>query len=101
MFGRLLDVGEGQGPIVVGDIFDLIEPRNGVTNMLRVGHRLFALARKCKDRVGPAAFGRQLPVLLMRLPGRLHRDLLLGSLASGAAPPTERLPRKRKTSPFV
>src|SRR5580698_1333345 len=101
MFGRLLDVGEGQGSILVGDVFDLIESRDGVANVLRVGHRLFALARKREHSVGQVAFGCQFPILLMRLPGRLHRELLLVSLASVRTRATSICRENAKGAPFV
>src|ERR1700679_869303 len=101
MFGRLLDIGEGQGPIVVGHVRDLVESRDGVANVLRVGHRLLALARKREHRVGQVAFGCKFPMLLMGLPGRLHRELLLVSLASSATRATSACRENAIRAPFV
>src|ERR1700690_1183394 len=101
MFGRLLDVGESQGPIVIGHVRDLVESRDGVTNMLRVGHRLFALARKREHSVGEVAFGRQFPVLLMRLSGFLHRELLLSRWPRARPRATSACRENAKRASFV
>ena len=42
-----LDVRERQITIFIGDVDDLIEPRDGVTHVLCVGQRFFALFGKC------------------------------------------------------
>src|SRR5277367_2705964 len=101
MFGRLLYVGEGQGAVVIGDIFDLIESRDGVANVLGISHRLFTLLREGEHRIGQVAFGCQFPMLLMRLPGRLHRELLLVSLAPARTRATSACRENAKGAPFV
>ena len=47
-----LDVGEGQSAIGIGDVDDLIETRDRITDMLCVGQWFFPLLRKCVDAVG-------------------------------------------------
>jgi len=63
-----LDVGEGQSAISIGDVDDLIESRDRITDMLGVDQWLFALLRKCVDAVGQVAVRRQPPMFLVRLP---------------------------------
>ena len=47
-----LDVRERQSAIGIGDVDDLIEPRDRVTHMLCVGQWFFTLLRKRLDAVG-------------------------------------------------
>ena len=61
MFGRLLDIGEGQGAVLIGNVEDLIEPGDGVANVLGVGQRLLALFWEGEDRIGQVCFGGKLP----------------------------------------
>ena len=52
MLGGFLDVGKRQSAVGVGNIDDLIEPSDGVADMLCVGQWFFALLRKRVDAVG-------------------------------------------------
>ncbi|HEY5067591.1 MAG TPA: hypothetical protein VIJ04_22540 [Xanthobacteraceae bacterium] len=68
-----LDVGEGQSAIGIGNTDDLIEPRDSIANVPRIGKRLFTLRRKGINAVRQVALRRQHAMFLVRLPGRLHR----------------------------
>src|SRR5919199_3331429 len=59
---RLLDVGEGEVAIFVGDTLDLVEAGQGILDVSSVRQRLFALLG---ERVG--AVGQLLPVLAREL----------------------------------
>jgi hypothetical protein len=50
MAGRLLQIGEREIPFGIRYVPDLIKPRNRVSNMGCVGHRLFASAWKRESR---------------------------------------------------
>ena len=63
-----LDVGEGQSAICIGNVNDLIESRDRITDMLCVGQWLFTLLRKCVDAVGQVALRRQPSMFLVRFP---------------------------------
>src|SRR5580692_13089556 len=63
-----LDVGESQSAIGIGDVDDLIETRDRITDMLCVGQRFFTLLRKCVDAVGQVALRRQPSMFLVRFP---------------------------------
>src|SRR5579871_4253841 len=71
----LLDVGEGQLAIVVRDASRLVEARDGVAHVARVGQRLLTVLGERKDAVRQVAALGERSVLLMRLPGGLHRRL--------------------------
>ena len=47
-----LDVRERQRTVSIGDVDNLIEPRDRVTHMFRVGQGFFTLLRKRVDGVG-------------------------------------------------
>ena len=66
VFRRLFDIGEGQGPVGVGDAGDLIEPRHRVANVLGVGQRLLALLRKGVDGIRQVALRGELAMFLVR-----------------------------------
>src|SRR5262249_46948905 len=72
IFGRLLDIGEGELAILVRDAASLIETRNRVSDMARVGQRLFALLRKGKHAVGKIASLSEILMLLVRFPGSFY-----------------------------
>ena len=72
MFGRLLDIGEGELAVLVRDADSLIETRNGVPNVARVGQRLFALLWKGENAVGKIAPLSEFPMLLVWFPGCTH-----------------------------
>jgi hypothetical protein len=63
-----LDVGECQSAICIGNVDDLVETRDRITDMLCVGQWLFTLLRKCVDAVGQVALRRQPPMFLVRPP---------------------------------
>ncbi len=67
-----LDVGKRQSAISIGDIDNLIEPRDRVTHMLCVGQWFFTLLRKRVDAIGSVALLRQPSVFLVRFPGRFR-----------------------------
>jgi hypothetical protein len=73
MLGCLLDVGERQFAILVRNTGRLIETRNGVSDVARVGHRLFTLFGEGEDAVRQVATFGQLSVLFVGFPGRFHR----------------------------
>ena len=52
MLRSFLDVRERQSAIGIGDVDDLVEPRDRVTHMLRVGQWFLALLRIRVDAVG-------------------------------------------------
>jgi hypothetical protein len=77
VFGGSFDVGEGLFALVVGNVFDLIEASNGVTDVGGVGERLFALVW---ERVGcggkfVALLCVEGFVVFMVLPGCFHGGL--------------------------
>ena len=63
-----LDVGERQGSIGIGNVDDLIETSDRITDMLCVGQWFFTLARKCVDAVGQVALRHQPAMFLVRFP---------------------------------
>src|SRR5271170_132230 len=63
-----LDVGERQCEISIGDVDDLVETRDRITDMLCVGQWFFTLLRKCVDAVGQVALRRQTSMFLVRFP---------------------------------
>ena len=65
-----LDVRERQGTVGIGDVDHLIEPREGVSDMLCVGQWFFTLLRKCIDTVRKVTLRREPSVFLVRFPGR-------------------------------
>src|SRR6476646_676010 len=78
----LLDVGEGELAVGVGNALDLVEAGEGVLDMARLGQRLFALPRKVKHafrQLGPtvnfSVFGARHPSGLCG-----HRHFLHGWL---------------------
>jgi hypothetical protein len=75
-----LDVRERQSTVGIGDVDDLIEPRERVTHMLRVGQWLFTLLPKRVDAVGQVALRRQPSVFLVRFPGRFRHVFAILSL---------------------
>src|SRR5579872_2868499 len=64
----LLDVGESQSAICIGNVNDLIESRDRITDMFRVSQWFFTLLRKCVDAVGQVALRRQPSMFLVRFP---------------------------------
>ena len=69
---RALDVREGELAVGILDADDLIEARDRVADMTRVGQRLFALFRKREDAIGQIALPRQPSVPFVRFPSRSH-----------------------------
>ena len=67
-----LDVRERQITIFIGDVDDLIEPRDGVTQMLCVGQRLFALFGKYINASSQLTLRREPSVFLVRFPSRFR-----------------------------
>src|SRR5262249_37328496 len=86
IFGRLLNIGEGELAILVRDADSLIETRNRVPDMARVGQRLFALLRKGKHAVGKIASLSEIPMLLVRFPGCMHRSVSICPFMPAAFP---------------
>src|ERR1035437_5274672 len=77
VLGGFLDVGERDVAFFVRDRADLIEARDRVPDVRRVGQRLFALLRERVDAVGQVAALGELAVFLVGLPGRsCHTDVL-------------------------
>src|ERR1700722_7455857 len=72
MLGGLLDVGEGDLPVVVRNVDGLVETRNRVPDMSGGGKRLLPLLGKCKDAVRQIAPLGERAVLLVRLPSGFH-----------------------------
>src|SRR5262249_58331107 len=56
IFGRLLDIGEGELAILVRDADSLIETRNRVPDMARLGQMLFSLLPTGQHPVGKIRF---------------------------------------------
>ena len=86
IFGRLLNIGEGELAILVRDADSLIETRNRVPDMARVGQRLFALLRKGKHAVGKIASLSEIPMLLVRFLGCMHRCVSICPFMRAAFP---------------
>ena len=88
MAGSFLDVRERQSTVGIGDIGDLIEPRNRIPHMLRVGQWLFPMAWKGVDAVGQVTLRDQLAVFLVGSPGSFgHVIVTFFWRAIGAARP--------------
>src|SRR6516165_7547524 len=86
----LLDIREGELPIGVGYVDDLIESRHSVADVLGISQGFLPLVRIGKDTVRQVAARRELPVLFVRFPGGQdvgHVTLLLAAPvpARGAA----------------
>src|SRR5580658_5217529 len=77
-----LDVGECQSAICIGNVDDLVETRDRITDMLCVGQWLFALLRKCVHAVGQVALRRQPSMFLVRLPSCFRHVSTVLSLAA-------------------
>src|SRR6202142_2083693 len=92
VFCSFLDVGERQGTVSIGDVDDLIEPRDRVTHMLCVGQWFFTLLRKRVDTVWQVTLRREPSVFLVRFPGRFGHVFLSFPLCltTGARPLVER-----------
>src|SRR5580698_158764 len=75
-----LDVRECQRTIGIGYVYHLIEPRDRVTYMLRVGQWLFALLRKRVDTVWQVTLHRKPSVFPMRFPSRFRHVFAVLSL---------------------
>src|SRR5689334_16475775 len=84
MLGRLLDVGEGELAVLVRHADGLVEARNRVAHMARVGQGLLALLGKGEHALGQVAPLGEIAMLLMGFPGGMHRRLL-GFLARSLA----------------
>src|SRR5262245_66276952 len=69
----LLEVGESELAVGVGDALDLVEAGKGVLDMARVGQRLFALPRK-----GKQAFRQLGPIVNFPVFGARHPSGLCG-----------------------
>ena len=80
VLGCLSDVREGKFSIVIANAFNLVETRQGVLNVFRVGQRFLALFRKSEDGFGqiiPLA-ACQIAMFGVRFPRRFHVDSLRG-----------------------
>src|SRR5208282_3477454 len=98
------DVRERQSTVGIGDIDNLIEPRDRVTHVLCVGQWFFALLRKRVDAVWQVTLRREQPVFLVRFPScfrHVFTILILSNCAHG--PPAARLdePAKPLTSAAI
>src|SRR5579863_7694119 len=72
----LLDVGERELAIGVRRVGHLVEARDGVTHVPRIGHRFLTLFRKGVDAGGQIAAHGQPAVLFVGLPSCSHEDFL-------------------------
>jgi hypothetical protein len=70
-----LDVRERQVTIFIGDVDDSIEPADGVTHVLCVGQRFFALFGKCVNASRLVTLRREPSVFLVRFPSRFRHVL--------------------------
>src|SRR3984885_3183307 len=77
-----LDVRERQSTVGIGDVDDLIEPRDRVTHMLCVGQWFFTLLRKRVDTVWQVALRREWSVFLVRFPSCFRHVFAVLSLIS-------------------
>src|ERR1700693_3657229 len=87
---RLLDVGEGEVAIGIGDALDLVEAGERVAHMARVGQGLLALLGEGIVAVGQIAPCGQIAVLGMGFPRGLH----------GLIPPWSWGKRKTRIAPL-
>src|SRR5579859_7160038 len=86
VLGGFSDVGEGELPVRFRDVLDLVEARQGVADVRRVGQRFFALLGKGVHAIGQrfTVGGTQLAMLAVWFPRRLvcHADKVGKSRAS-------------------
>ena len=73
---RFTNVGEGQIALGFGGAFDLVQARDRVTHVTRIGQRLFTLLRKSVDAIRKIALRRQPAMFLVRLPSSSHANIL-------------------------
>ena len=66
MFGSYLDIGERQIAFFIADVPYLIESRDGVANMRRIRHRLFARTREREGGFGQMIDLRSIELAVFR-----------------------------------
>jgi hypothetical protein len=78
----LLDVGERLRALGVGDALDLVEARDCVADVARIGERFLALFGKRIDAIRQIALLREPAAFFVRLPSGLHASIIPQILAS-------------------
>jgi hypothetical protein len=85
MLCGLLDVRESQRAVGIGDVDNLIEPRNGVAHMLCVGEWFFPLFRKRVDAVGQITLRGQRSVFFVGFPSGFRHVFAILSFSRGSS----------------
>ncbi len=76
VFGGFTNVRECDVAFGSGYTFNLIEPRNRIANVLRIGERLFTLFWERVDAIRKIALTRQDSGFVVRFPCRFHNAVL-------------------------
>ena len=82
VFGCGFDIGEGLFPLLVGDVFDLVETGDGIADMRGVVEGFFALVREREHGGGKfiALIRVEGLIIFVMFPGCFHGELQLCDL---------------------